>query len=482
MPECPSCHELALFVEGRCPETEATAIRRHVVGCAACSGVLSSLLQTHDAEAVGLLPTLSDTEQDAAIRAIGLGAQRIRQGGAKGPEQETDASTASNAIELFFGVAAAAGVAALISPPSVPPVSPAEHGNPASNGADVRNPPAHDSVLARGPDSMDPGHETHDMHAVQNGVGMQSSINDYFGAAPDVVRDAPDHIGQPAAPGEFSMDVKQAYSDTCAVRCQELVLHDFGVPVTQAGLVQEAKSRGWYVPGGGTPESDLGKLLEAHGISVHHYENGNIFTLVNELAQGHRVIITVDSGELWSSNEILRPIAEMNKEAWADWRPDHAVIVSGVDISDPSHPLVVVTDPGTGEVAARYALPDFMAAWQDSGFDMVATNTAPSHFPMDHISWIGNVSYDEFAQMLPSVEGLTGHEPGFADLCSHFLQLVREADAGIHEKLSELVSGYGHEWSTPEDHHGHLFPGIEGHSHETDPVASDSDSHHNHGL
>lgn len=482
MPKCPSCHDLAMFTEGRLTDADAIAVRQHVANCPTCSDVLSSVLQVHDFEAMGLLPTVSEGEHDAAIRAVGLGVNRFGRGPVKVAEQETDAATPSKAIELFFGAAAAAGVAALISPASTPLVSSSEPEGKTENDAAVRNPDAQDSVLAKGTVPMDAGQESHDMHGIQDAGNMQSSINDFFGTTSDAGRDAPDHIGQPGSPGEFSMDVKQAYSDTCAVRCQEIVLRDFGMPVTQAGLVQEAMGKGWYVPGGGTPESDLGKLLEAHGVSVHQYDNANIFTLVNELAQGHRVIISVDSGELWNSNEILKPIVEMNREVWEDWRPDHAVIVSGVDISDPANPVVVVTDPGTGEVAARYALPDFMGAWEDSGFDMVATNTAPSQFTVDHVPWIGNVSYEEFSQLLPSVEGLTGREHGFSDLCSHFLQLVRESGADIHEKLSELLSGNGYEWSPPEDHHGHWAPGIDGHSHETDPGSSDSDSHHDPGL
>jgi hypothetical protein len=449
--------------------------------CSACSDILSAALQVRDFEAIGQLPVVTEAEQASAIRAVSQRINRFGQASTQGSAQETDTSTTAKTIELFFGAAAAAGVAALVSPSFTSPASPPEAGALEKDDAAVRNPSAYDSVLAKGPDQMDIRQEFHDMHTIHDGGSMQSSISDYFGTTSGAGREAPNHFGQTGDPGEFSMDVKQAYSDTCAVRCQELVMRDFGLPVTQGGLVKEAMANGWYVPGGGTPESDMGKLLEAHGISVHHYDNGNIFTLVNELAQGHRVIISVDSGELWNTNEILKPIAEMNRETWEDWRPDHAVIVSGVDVSDPANPVVVVTDPGTGEVAARYALPDFMAAWEDSGFDMVATNTAPERFTMDHIPMIGEMPYEDFSRLLPSVEGLTRHEPGFTSLCSDFLRLVHESRVNFHETLHGFMAGHGHELQTPDDH-GHFHPGLDGRFHDTDVGTSDSDSHHGHDL
>lgn len=59
--------------------------------------------------------------------------------------------------------------------------------------------------------------------------------------------------------------------------------------------------------------------------------------------QGHKVIVGVDSGELWD-NKLLG--------WWNDFfhgdTPDHALVVAGIDMADPNNPMVILTDPGTG--------------------------------------------------------------------------------------------------------------------------------------
>jgi hypothetical protein len=57
---------------------------------------------------------------------------------------------------------------------------------------------------------------------------------------------------------------------------------------------------------------------------------------------------------------------------------NHAVAVTGIDISDPSHPMVILNDSGTpnGD-SVRYPLAQFMDAWGNSDCFYVATNQAP---------------------------------------------------------------------------------------------------------
>jgi hypothetical protein len=223
--------------------------------------------------------------------------------------------------------------------------------------------------------------------------------------------------------------------------------------------MQEALNNDWYVPGAGTMPDDLGKLLEAHGVKVTRTEHANIFNLVSELAQGHRVIISVDSGELWESNPVAQTVAGANAETWEDWRPDHVVIVSGVDISDPNNPLVIVTDPGTGEVAATYSLPDFLEAWEDSGFSMVATADAPPSFDAEHVANIGALAYADFERWYPSVAELNGHEPGFAGLCAGFDGLMREP-APIQPPDADWMSTIEHDLGHDLGHDLHHDMGL----------------------
>jgi len=194
---------------------------------------------------------------------------------------------------------------------------------------------------------------------------------------------------------------QQLNSDTCAIRSQEFIINQFiGKDIPEDTLVEEAKAHGWYDHG--TAPEDVGKLLELHGIPVNRYEHANIFNLTSELAQGHKVIIGVDSEELWQQNPILHDIAGFFGFTGAD----HAVVVSGIDTTDPDHPKVVISDPGTGDAAKSYPLDQFVKAWQGGDFSMVSTQEpAPSHLPemanFDYATGhIGNLGY---ADLLHSV-------------------------------------------------------------------------------
>jgi len=211
-------------------------------------------------------------------------------------------------------------------------------------------------------------------------------------------------IGTPG-PDSLSWDGRQSYHDTCAIRCQEFVLQQFtNVDVDEHLLVREAMEHGWYTPGSGTKTEDLGKLLELHGIVVNRYENGaSIFDLAFELAKGHKVIVAVDAKELK-----MGPLEALLEECLDRLLPEganHAIVVSGIDTSNPNDIRVIVSDPGTGEALARIPLAQFVNAWRDSDFFMVATrDPAPPHLPemahfdygVGHIPEIAGVSFEEF--------------------------------------------------------------------------------------
>jgi hypothetical protein len=139
------------------------------------------------------------------------------------------------------------------------------------------------------------------------------------------------------------------------------------------------------VPGAGTQPHDVGKLLELHGVGVHRYQHASIFHLAQELAEGRKVIVGVDAKELWESNSVLEEI----RDALGFAEANHAVVVSGIDTSDPDHIRVLVSDPGTGQAIAAYPLEQFLDAWRDSDFFLVATNDpAPPHLPeMAHFDY-----------------------------------------------------------------------------------------------
>lgn len=382
MPECPSAMEIALFADGQMADAAAIALRAHAAHCPSCAEAILNMMQVNDLSMDGHLPVLDASEHAEAVQRIEDGWKDPGGDDIQSEDDRNDEAAASLSLE------------------------------------DIE-----------GPDE----NEENPMDSNSDPEEMQNSIKSVF--LPGMVS-APDVIGFQNIPGYGMPGILQAYSDTCAIRSQELVLRDFGIHVTQDQLVGEARQNGWYVPGLGTPDDALGKLIEAHGIPVQRYEQANIFNLVSELAQGHRVILSVDSGELWNTNDILKPVFELNEELWEDNLPDHAVIVSGVDVSDAQNPVVIVTDPGTGEIAARYALVDFLEAWEDSGFSMLATAAAPSEFQMDHIAYIGNLDYDHFAQWYPSVEHMGADVPGFVGLCADFDRMVM--DPAFHQQHNLL--------------------------------------------
>lgn len=192
--------------------------------------------------------------------------------------------------------------------------------------------------------------------------------------------DAKEIFGEPSETTEHQdrPDIAQSYDDTCAIRSQQIILRDFGVDISEDQLRQLALQNGWYMPGGGgTPAESTGNILEYCGINVHQAQNCTVYDLMNELAQGHRIIVGVDSGELWADN-----LADQEKELLEDQtqgeRGDHALIVAGIEVDkdNPEDTKVVLTDPGQGDLRIAYPIDKFLDAWHDTNCFMVATDVA----------------------------------------------------------------------------------------------------------
>jgi hypothetical protein len=255
-------------------------------------------------------------------------------------------------------------------------------------------------------------------------------------------------FGEPHGPGTG----KQESDDTCAIRCEEYVIEQFtGHPVSEAMLVAESRDHGWYRPGEATGLfGDVGNLLELHGIKVNRYVEANIFHLANELAQGHKIIIGVDSEELAHQNPILHDLQENHGLKLAD----HTVVVSGVDTTHPEEVKVMVSDPANGEPAARYSMPQFLHAWEASAFFMVTTQEpAPPHLPemanfdygAGHIPYVGDMPYEEFVQL--------EHRPeAWEHLVHHDISSHAAVDEVRHERTEHAAHHDAHPY-TLDSHH-----------------------------
>jgi hypothetical protein len=249
-------------------------------------------------------------------------------------------------------------------------------------------------------------------------------------------------FGTPGKDSAF-WEGQQHLPDDCAIKCQQFILEQFtGHSVGEGSLVREAVEHGWYAPGQGTTPANVGNLLELHGVPVTHYDHASQFHLAQELAQGHKVIVGVESDTLWHHNPLLEGLRDLLGVHGA---ADHAVVVSGIDTSDPQHVLVQVSDPGTGQALATYPMEQFLEAWRGSDFFMVATHDpAPAHLPemahfdysVGHIAEVAGMPYDQFLEY-------ADHPHAYADAVHQSVELHHDAD-GQHTL---------HDPALPE-HHG----------------------------
>lgn len=181
--------------------------------------------------------------------------------------------------------------------------------------------------------------------------------------------------------GGFDPVIYQGNEGVCAIRSQQIILRDYGIDIPLDTLKQYAIENGWYDPGenGGTPWTAIGNLLESCNVHCTRSVDNTVYDLVNELSQGHRVIVGVDANELWADREgdTLKGAKEWFKDFFTGETPNHALIVAGVDVNpdDPKDVKVVLTDPGQGDLRIEYKLEDFMDAWKDSQCFMVATDS-----------------------------------------------------------------------------------------------------------
>ena len=202
---------------------------------------------------------------------------------------------------------------------------------------------------------------------------------------------------------DVSSDVYQWYPDTCAIKSQQLVLEKYGVFVSQEELIEVATKNGWYTKGGGTPMEYVGNLLDYYGVPSTSVVDANVNNIVAELAQGHQVIVGVDANEL-HNNKFVESLKDYFSET-----PNHALIVAGIDTSDPNQTYVILKDPGTGDVAKPYPIEQFVDAWEDSSCFMVSTNDpaypqfSPELINFDyqamHMDDICGVPFDDYLDM-----------------------------------------------------------------------------------
>ncbi len=171
----------------------------------------------------------------------------------------------------------------------------------------------------------------------------------------------------------------QRSDDTCAVVSEMSIINQFGHDLTQEQAAYISSENGWYMPGGGTSPMHIGNMMDLYDIPNHTVLGATVADLAQELQAGHGVIVGVDSAELWAEGPLAELWQYLKSALGLDnsmFSPaNHAVVVTGIDMSDPNHPQVIINDSGAPDGAsARYPLDKFMDAWENSDFYYVATD------------------------------------------------------------------------------------------------------------
>ena len=212
-----------------------------------------------------------------------------------------------------------------------------------------------------------------------------------------------DVIGMPGIQAEY-FDGMQTWDDSCAVAAEASLIRQFGFDITEGQAAYISAQHGWYQPGGGTSPDVIGNMMDLYDIDNHTVMNASLSDLAQELSQGHGVIVGVRSDQLWNQGagfELKNIICKAFGFDTSEYQPaDHAIVVTGIDLSDPDNPMVLIIDSGVPNGTAQaYPLARFMDAWENSNFYYTATNDAlpsmtgdlnsPEWGDIDWGQWIG---------------------------------------------------------------------------------------------
>ena len=217
------------------------------------------------------------------------------------------------------------------------------------------------------PEQMTSGYVCTDLPSIEDFIDMESHT-----LVDDTLT-----IGNP----DLFVHELQIAPDNCAVEAERSIINQFiDRDLTQEDAMYISHTNGWYQPGSGTSMTDVGNMMDHFGIPNHSVDNATVADLASELQQGHGVIVGVDSHELWDSGmmaDLKQWLSETYGLDFGDAGANHAVTVTGIDVSNPANPQVILNDSGDPNGAAKpYPMDKFLAAWEDSGFHYTATDVS----------------------------------------------------------------------------------------------------------
>lgn len=150
-------------------------------------------------------------------------------------------------------------------------------------------------------------------------------------------------------------NILQSYPASCAIKCQQIILRDYGIDVSEEDLCRIAKEKGWYDEKSGVYMHDNGKLLGCFGVDYRHSQHNSLQTIQKELALGHRIMVSINHAKLAGKQDIYN-------------QASHSVVVNAINEA-----VVYVTNPGSGNPNERITVDVFTTAWEDSCCYMLYT-------------------------------------------------------------------------------------------------------------
>lgn len=162
---------------------------------------------------------------------------------------------------------------------------------------------------------------------------------------------------------EQIMKIAHTKSDSlCAVRCEQYILHCFGIHESLDDLRDLAIAKGWLMEDGARIQ-DLGNTAAEFGLKVEKVKDAPLQDILQAREDGKQVLVAVDGGELIGDR-----IEEKLEDVLVGEIVDHCVVVLTADVEMDD---VALYDPAFGPIPLSVSVEHFMDAWADSKFHCV---------------------------------------------------------------------------------------------------------------
>lgn len=148
----------------------------------------------------------------------------------------------------------------------------------------------------------------------------------------------------------------------CAVRCEEYILHCFGIHESLNNLKDLAVEKGWLTDDGAYV-NDLGNTAAEFGLTVEKLNDATLQDIIKAIEEGKQVMAAVDGGEL-----IGDPLEERIEDVIVGKIVDHCVVVLSASVQNDE---VALYDPAFGPIPLTVSIARFLDAWEDSNYHCI---------------------------------------------------------------------------------------------------------------